>query len=847
MAASKDGDSFILVPSNWKGAKTNGSAAGAFGTATYRLLVRLPAPGRLSLRLGDVGTACSLYADGRLVGEVGRLGATAGTDLPDARVAYFEIEAAKTELELVLDVSSFEDSNGGGIWETPILGLPESIATLKNRHIAIEAFTSGILFSIALFYFAVFLFRRNDHALLLFAMICLCFVARQADTGERLLRLTLPGLAWLIAFRIEYLCICLPVLLYSFFFRSMFPEEYDRRLMRVLAPIGIVFSTAVIVLPPLYFTAILRFIQLYALLVIACVLYALARAAVRRREGALLFIAGIVVLFVSVLNDILMADYSLATIALIPVGQVAFILFQAVALSRRFARDYRRAEDLAEWNNRLRELDEAKTVFFANSSHELRTPVTLITAPLDAIMAGRYGDDIPRNASILALVKRNADRLRRLADGLLDFLRLDAGAAVPRLAAFDLGEIARAYSADFGPLADRSGLSLSFTNEGAAVALVDPALLETVLLNLLSNAMKFTPRGGRVEVSSGCVGGAAWIEVTDTGIGIEPERLQHLFERYAAAGERHRSDYSGFGIGLPLAHGLVRLMGGSIEVRSAQGEGSTFRVAFPAYAGAAGIAPRPASERIAAFASALQEVPAHDAADGARGPAILVVDDDRDMAAFLASALSHRFRVSAAHSGTEALALIAAGLHPRAIVADVMMPGMDGLELRSKVAQLDSCAGVPFIFLSAKVDFATRMEALEAGAVDYVAKPFIIEELEAKLEALVALYEAERDKLVRKVSAVLRDDEHPLADPVATDWKTRAEVIGFAQRDIVIVELVAAGLSDKEIAGSLGLSPRTVSNRVSALLRKVGAGNRAGLVAALATPRGRDRTTSARG
>ena len=299
MAASKDGDSFILVPSNWKGAKTNGSAAGAFGTATYRLLVRLPAPGRLSLRLGDVGTACSLYADGRLVGEVGRLGATAGTDLPDARVAYFEIEAAKTELELVLDVSSFEDSNGGGIWETPILGLPESIATLKNRHIAIEAFTSGILFSIALFYFAVFLFRRNDHALLLFAMICLCFVARQADTGERLLRLTLPGLAWLIAFRIEYLCICLPVLLYSFFFRSMFPEEYDRRLMRVLAPIGIVFSTAVIVLPPLYFTAILRFIQLYALLVIACVLYALARAAVRRREGALLFIAGIVVLFVS--------------------------------------------------------------------------------------------------------------------------------------------------------------------------------------------------------------------------------------------------------------------------------------------------------------------------------------------------------------------------------------------------------------------------------------------------------------------------------------------------------------------------------------------------------------------
>jgi two-component system, sensor histidine kinase ChiS len=827
---ARGGDgSFISVPSTWTGARTGGAKAGPFGAARYDLLVRLPALGKFSIRMGDVGTAYELYANGMPVGGRGILSA-----IPDARAAYFDIEAPSPELRLELLVSNFEDSHGGGIWDVPILGSPRAIEGARIRDSAIEAFISGILFGIAVFFLAIRLFRRGDRTLLLFTLICLGFMIRQLDTGERLMRLALPGLGWRGAFRIEYLSAFCQVPLYLFLFYKLFPEDFDRRVMLVLVALGCASAVAIVALPIPAFTALLLPIQLYSLACAAAAFLLLARAARKGSEDARFFLASLGVLVLAVANDIALVDLSAPTIALIPFGQAGFILIQAVALSRRVARDRKRAEDLAEWNMRLRELDEAKTAFFANASHELRTPVTLIAAPLDAIMAGRYGESIPRKAQVLSLMKRNADRLGRLADGLLDFLRLDEGKVRPSPGAFDLRELARPYAEEFAPLAEARGLALAFDEGKPAKALVDASLLETILLNILSNAMKFTEPGGRITIATGTKGDRSWIEIADTGPGIEATRIARLFERYAAAGEKSRSDYSGFGIGLPLSQGLARLMGGSIEVESAVGEGSVFRIILPAHVGAVEASPRPSRRRVADYGAAPSEAPeGGKGRAGCQGPAILVVDDDRDMAAFLADSLSRRFRVGRAHSGEEALGALSDGPLPQAIVADVMMPGMDGFELRRRVARLDRCSGIPFIFLSAKSDRASRLEGLEAGAVDYVAKPFSLDELEAKLDSLIAARMAEKDRIERKISSALREESAPCPDGGSEDWEAAAARLGLARREIELVRLIRSGQSDKEIAASLEVSPRTVSSRVSALLRKTGAKNRAGLAAAI--------------
>jgi len=454
--------------------------------------------------------------------------------------------------------------------------------------------------------------------------------------------------------------------------------------------------------------------------------------------------------------------------------------------------------------------------------------------PLEAIIAGRYGESVHRTAPVLSIIKRSADRLLRLADGLLEFLRLDSGAVIPRPVVLDLTDFAAPYMEEFALLCEKRDIGIAFDKGRGVVARVDPALLETAYLNLLSNAAKFTQPGGSIQVRTGKTEGRVWIEVADTGPGIPPEWLPRLFERYAAASESLRSSYSGFGIGLPLAADIVRLLGGEIEVESTRGVGSEFRMSFPKSSGVPQPMAKLSSNRLAALVPATAiEAPEPDRdRAGSELPTVLVVDDDRDMTAFLVSFLSDRFAVFTAGSGDEALSFLGSGKRPRAIVADLMMPGMSGLELRRKVAAIDHLAGVPFLFLSAKSDEATRIAGLEAGAVDYLGKPFAVEELEARIASVISVGDAERARLERRVIAALRDDDRG-TEVRADDWRAASKAIGLEGRDMEIAELVAAGKGDKEIAVALGYSARTVSNRVSAILKRTGSINRTALVARL--------------
>jgi DNA-binding NarL/FixJ family response regulator len=208
------------------------------------------------------------------------------------------------------------------------------------------------------------------------------------------------------------------------------------------------------------------------------------------------------------------------------------------------------------------------------------------------------------------------------------------------------------------------------------------------------------------------------------------------------------------------------------------------------------------------------------------------VDDDVDMLSFLAEMLSRTFTVITAASGAEAVTLIEDGLRPRVIVSDVMMEPMDGFALRERISGMDACAGVPFLFLSARADPEVRKSGLSAGAVDYILKPFSVEELVAKIASLASLSQAERERLERKVVEALRAQDAP-PSPAGVDWRVRAREMGMTQRDLEVLDLVIRGMSDKEIAYELACSPRTISNRISALLKKTATPSRVALIALL--------------
>ena len=422
----------------------------------------------------------------------------------------------------------------------------------------------------------------------------------------------------------------------------------------------------------------------------------------------------------------------------------------------------------------LVELDQAKTMFFHNVSHEFRTPLTLMLGPLeDAMTRGNLaGDD-------LVTTHGNAHRLLKLVNTLLEFSRLEAGRSDACFVELDVAALTHDLAAAFSSTILRAELEFLVSCPRLSQTYwLDRDMWEKIVLNLLSNALKFTFEGA-IRVSLTEVPGALRLEVHDTGTGIPAHEIPHLFERFHRVQGARARTHEGSGIGLALVAELVRLHGGSIGVTSEVGRGTTFIVAIPAgrdHLPAERVdAPRRASSVSLSTVSYVQEaerwLPEGKAAAQDLGPEsarsvgrILVADDNADMRSYLARLLRERWQVEAVNDG--ALALASALRDPPAlVVTDVMMPHLDGFGLLAALRDDPRTASVPVIMLSARAGEESRMSGLEAGADDYLPKPFSARELVAKvathlqMSRLRAVAEAERGKL----DAMFRQAPVPIA------------------------------------------------------------------------------------
>ncbi|NES12189.1 MULTISPECIES: PAS domain S-box protein [Micromonospora] len=403
----------------------------------------------------------------------------------------------------------------------------------------------------------------------------------------------------------------------------------------------------------------------------------------------------------------------------------------ALAGARAYQAEHRRAEALAE-------LDAAKSAFFANVSHELRTPLTLIAGPVRDALTDPAQPLPPELRRRLELVDRNAARLHRLVDGVLDFSRLEAGRLTPEPVALEVGRFTRELAAAFAPAVERAGLAFEVDCPRLPrPAYLDRGMWEQIVLNLLTNAVKATLRGSvRLRVADD----DGWIRLTvsDTGVGIPADQLPRLFQRFhRVTGPTGRSA-EGTGIGLALVRELVTLHGGTVEAESEAGAGATFTVRLP-YGSLEGMehADRSAGPSAAAGALAAElVVPAAEAGEvGPAGrPRILLVDDNADLRAYVTDLLAPQFRVRAAADGRAALADLRAD-PPDLVLADVMMPVLDGFGLLAAVRADPATAHLPVVLLSARAGPEAAVEGLAAGADDYLVKPFSASELRARIQA----------------------------------------------------------------------------------------------------------------
>ena len=393
------------------------------------------------------------------------------------------------------------------------------------------------------------------------------------------------------------------------------------------------------------------------------------------------------------------------------------------------------------------------------SSHEFRTPLTLMLGPLEdalsegAFSSGGMGRD---NADRLETVHRNGMRLLKLVNSLLDFSRIEAGRMQAVYEAVDLAAVTGDLASVFRSAIERAGMYLRLNLDPISEPIyVDQEMWEKIVLNLLSNAFKFTFTGG-IEVELTESDSDVRFVVRDTGTGIPQDELPRLFERfYRVEGAKGRS-FEGSGIGLALVQELVKLHGGSITVQSTPGQGSAFTVNLPK--GKAHLA----SDRIGArrgtstglradsyVEEAVRWLP--DASDlpstfldNAALPLVVLVDDNADMRDYAARLLRSEFRVAIANNGQEGLAIVQTQ-KPDLVLTDIMMPVLDGFGLLTAIRSDPNIAGTPVVMLSARAGEEARVEGLQAGADDYLVKPFTARELLARVRAHVSIAKVRRE------------------------------------------------------------------------------------------------------
>lgn len=478
----------------------------------------------------------------------------------------------------------------------------------------------------------------------------------------------------------------------------------------------------------------------------------------------------------------------------------------------------RQARQLQKQAHQLRELDRMKSRFFANVSHEFRTPLAMILGPArDLLEEGEasIGAEARRQ---LEVIERNAQRIERLINQLLDLAAMETGQEKLDLAQADLIDFLEETIRSFAPMAERNRVRLEFRPELERLEWAfDVEKLSTIVGNLLSNALKFTSEGGTVRVTVEETNDEAVLRVRDTGPGIPEEERARIFDRFYQVDGGSTRTHGGVGIGLALAEDFVELHGGSIEVESEPGFGSEFVVRLPRPVDGEGEAPPRAqkNERRGAPTSKWvdvspepEETESHAEKPEPHGAAkeastVLVVEDDTDVRTYLRTRLAPRYHVVEAEGGTQALERIDER-RPDLVLSDVMMPEMDGFELCRRLKTDERFQDLPVILLTARTETAGEVEGFDVGADAYVEKPFDAEVLEAQIENLIAGRRRLREQYSREV----------VIQPSEVTVTSEGEAFLRRVRDIAEEHLSDRHFTVEAFAAEVGLSKSQLTRKL---------------------------------
>ncbi len=501
----------------------------------------------------------------------------------------------------------------------------------------------------------------------------------------------------------------------------------------------------------------------------------------------------------------------LYTYILVAVGLLLVMAIYGFYYQRKSSRELQKQKlQIEKQAEELKQLDDLKSRFFTNVSHELRTPLSLILGPIRSILSQNSLTEEDRH--LLSMADKNGTQLNQLVDEILDFSKLESQRLEIQESSVNLYLFLHQLIDRFEYLKHTKEIELMFDFQGDRDMRVelDQNKLEKVVNNLLSNAFKFTPKGGKISVRQVDEGESLLFQVEDTGAGIEAKDLPNIFKRYYQAANQPVAQ-TGTGIGLALSYQYVKLFGGEMWVESELGKGSLFQVRIPkkmsrSKAGStedAEVYTGPAREEYRGVGK------------GAKQLNILIVEDNEDLRSYLSYILGKRFELQAVSNGAEAMTLL--GQHPKLpdlIITDLMMPVMDGFELLTRLRGKRQYSHIPVIMLTAKTNMRDKLAALRIGIDDYLVKPFLEEELAARVDNILRQLRSQPQPLDATA------EQHKILEPHygATLSKNQQDLEWLVQlEDVILQQLGDFNLTADMIARKLLMSRTQLFRKIKKL------------------------------
>ncbi|WP_238653988.1 ATP-binding protein [Paenibacillus piscarius] len=621
-------DRYIHLPSSWLGYPLDGQTLKGEGYATFRLVIRLSEQDRkerLALRLPTIFHAYKLWVNGELLTEVGVVDQDREGMTPSlaTRLVFFQPEG--DTVELVMQVANFHHMRGG-ITKAIELGGSNVLTVRTHLKIAADMFITASLLVIGLYHLLLYLLRRKDRAPLYFGLFTIMFGVRSLLNGELMLTQWLPHFPWELQFKLEYLILCLGGWMITMYFECIFPDYVSRWFRYSSRIVTGALCLVVVVTPALIYSRMLVLIGVVVVLHMVYLMVGLAHAAVRRMEGALIFLLVSVVALATVINDFLYYNEWSPIGNSSPFGLLIFTVAQMLLLSSRFTRaatnEERIARELQEANlkltgmnanleqivlerthalsaahedlrlsyERLLHSEEGRKKLLAYITHDLRMPLSSMLGYVEAVM-DRVKPE--RNEQYLQYIRDNTIRINRMIGELSFLSHLETGQVEYRMEPVQVVQFLRGFYEQYELVVRDAGLDFVLdigdteaSSTDLIVARIDTQRLEQALFNLVSNAMKFTPGGGLVRLTLAVDEAndtrCAVISVQDSGMGIPPEQLEQIFDRNYRV-DRPGADMGveGSGLGLAICREIVQAHGGSVRAESDGKTGSVFQVILP--------------------------------------------------------------------------------------------------------------------------------------------------------------------------------------------------------------------------------------------------------------------------